>query len=42
MQRYGRIDGLVNNAGGLELHSGFPSMGEVQWLDAFQLTRSRT
>ena len=42
MQRYGRIDGLVNNAGGLQLHSGFLGIGEDQWLDAFQLTRSRT
>jgi NAD(P)-dependent dehydrogenase (short-subunit alcohol dehydrogenase family) len=37
MQRYGRIDGLVNNAGGLQLHSGFLSIGEDHWLDAFQL-----
>jgi NAD(P)-dependent dehydrogenase (short-subunit alcohol dehydrogenase family) len=37
MQRYGRIDGLVNNAGGLQLHSGFLGIGEDQWLDAFQL-----
>jgi NAD(P)-dependent dehydrogenase (short-subunit alcohol dehydrogenase family) len=26
--RYGRIDGLVNNAGGLQLHSGFLGIGE--------------
>src|SRR5260370_36353577 len=32
MQRYGRIDGLVNNAGGLQLHSGFLGIGEDQWL----------
>jgi NAD(P)-dependent dehydrogenase (short-subunit alcohol dehydrogenase family) len=37
MQRYGRIDGLVNNAGGLQLHSGFLDISEQQWLDAFQL-----
>src|SRR5207237_9296902 len=37
MQRYGRVDGLVNNAGGLQLHSGFLGIGEDQWLDAFQL-----
>ena len=37
MERYGRIDGLVNNAGGLRLHSGFLAISEEQWLDAFQL-----
>src|SRR3954466_9790538 len=37
VKRYGRIDGLVNNAGGLPLHSGFLGIGEDQWLDAFQL-----
>src|SRR6478752_4629466 len=37
MQRYGRIDGLVNNAGGLQLHGGFLDISEQQWLDAFQL-----
>jgi NAD(P)-dependent dehydrogenase (short-subunit alcohol dehydrogenase family) len=37
VQRYGRIDGLVNNAGGLQLHSGFLGISEQQWLDAFQL-----
>src|ERR1700716_182669 len=37
MQRYGQIDGLVNNAGGLQLHSGFLAITEEQWLDAFQL-----
>jgi NAD(P)-dependent dehydrogenase (short-subunit alcohol dehydrogenase family) len=37
VQRYGRIDGLVNNAGGLQLHSGFLGITEQQWLDAFQL-----
>jgi NAD(P)-dependent dehydrogenase (short-subunit alcohol dehydrogenase family) len=37
LERYGRIDGLVNNAGGLQLHSGFLSITEEQWLDAFQL-----
>jgi NAD(P)-dependent dehydrogenase (short-subunit alcohol dehydrogenase family) len=37
LQRYGRIDGLVNNAGGLQLHSGFLSITEQQWLDTFQL-----
>src|SRR2546428_9345824 len=36
MTRYGRIDGLVNNAGGLQLHSGFLGIGEDEWLDAFQ------
>jgi NAD(P)-dependent dehydrogenase (short-subunit alcohol dehydrogenase family) len=35
--RYGRIDGLVNNAGGLQLHSGFLGITEREWLDAFQL-----
>ena len=35
--RYGRIDGLVNNAGGLQLHSGFLDISEEQWLAAFQL-----
>src|SRR5881409_4115144 len=35
--RYGRIDGLVNNAGGLRLHSGFLAITEEQWLDTFQL-----
>jgi NAD(P)-dependent dehydrogenase (short-subunit alcohol dehydrogenase family) len=37
MERYGRIDGLVNNAGGLQLHTGFLGITEEQWLDAFQL-----
>jgi len=37
LKRYGRIDGLVNNAGGLQLHSGFLGITEEQWLDAFQL-----
>jgi len=37
MERYGRIDGLVNNARGLRLHSGFLGITEQQWLDAFQL-----
>ncbi|HUE28489.1 MAG TPA: SDR family NAD(P)-dependent oxidoreductase, partial [Solirubrobacteraceae bacterium] len=37
MERYGRIDGLVNNAGGLQLHTGFLDVTEEQWLDAFQL-----
>jgi NAD(P)-dependent dehydrogenase (short-subunit alcohol dehydrogenase family) len=37
MKRYDRIDGLVNNAGGLQLHSGFLGITEAQWLDTFQL-----
>jgi NAD(P)-dependent dehydrogenase (short-subunit alcohol dehydrogenase family) len=37
MERYSRIDGLVNNAGGLQLHTGFLGITEEQWLDAFQL-----
>jgi NAD(P)-dependent dehydrogenase (short-subunit alcohol dehydrogenase family) len=37
MERYERIDGLVNNAGGLQLHSGFLGITEAQWLDTFQL-----
>jgi NAD(P)-dependent dehydrogenase (short-subunit alcohol dehydrogenase family) len=37
VKRYGRIDGLVNNAGGLQLHSGFLEITEQQWLDSFQL-----
>ncbi|MFG1704238.1 SDR family NAD(P)-dependent oxidoreductase [Nonomuraea sp. M3C6] len=37
MERYGRIDGLVNNAGGLHLRDGFLSITEEQWLDIFQL-----
>jgi NAD(P)-dependent dehydrogenase (short-subunit alcohol dehydrogenase family) len=37
MERYGRLDGLANNAGGLQLHSGFLGITEEQWLDAFQL-----
>src|SRR3954451_21787432 len=32
MERYGRIDGLVNNAGGLLLHGGFLAISEDQWL----------
>ncbi|MET7394137.1 SDR family oxidoreductase [Dactylosporangium sp. NPDC005572] len=37
VERYGRIDGLVNNAGGLHLREGFLSITEEQWLAAFQL-----
>ena len=37
MERYDRLDGLVNNAGGLQLHTGFLGITEEQWLDAFQL-----
>jgi NAD(P)-dependent dehydrogenase (short-subunit alcohol dehydrogenase family) len=37
LTRYDRIDGLVNNAGGLQLHSGFLEITEQQWLDSFQL-----
>lgn len=37
MKRYGRIHGLVNNAGGLQLHSGFLGITEEQWLDTFQV-----
>jgi NAD(P)-dependent dehydrogenase (short-subunit alcohol dehydrogenase family) len=37
LKRYGRIDGLVNNAGGLQLHGGFLDITEAQWLDSFQL-----
>jgi NAD(P)-dependent dehydrogenase (short-subunit alcohol dehydrogenase family) len=37
VKRYGRLDGLVNNAGGLQLHSGFLGITEAEWLDAFQL-----
>jgi NAD(P)-dependent dehydrogenase (short-subunit alcohol dehydrogenase family) len=37
LKRYDRIDGLVNNAGGLQLHAGFLDITEQQWLDSFQL-----
>jgi NAD(P)-dependent dehydrogenase (short-subunit alcohol dehydrogenase family) len=37
LDRYGRIDALVNNAGGLRLREGFLSITEDQWLDIFQL-----
>jgi len=37
VKRYGRIDALVNNAGGLRLHTGFLAITESHWLDAFQL-----
>ncbi len=37
VKRYGRIDGLVNNAGGLRLHTGFLGISEQEWIDAFQL-----
>src|SRR2546427_10610166 len=30
--RYGRIDGLVNNARGLPLHSGLLAHSQQQWL----------
>src|SRR5260370_35112025 len=36
LERYGRVDGLVNNAGGLRLHSGFLGIPEEQWLHARQ------
>src|SRR3954453_16772678 len=37
VKRYGRIDGLVNNAGGLRLHSGFLGITEEECVGAFQL-----
>lgn len=35
--RHGRLDGLVNNAGGLDLRSGFLDITEEHWLDMFDL-----
>ncbi|KUJ35863.1 short-subunit dehydrogenase [Streptomyces sp. 3212.3] len=37
VERYGRIDGLVNNAGAVDLRRGFLDVAEEQWLAAFQL-----
>ncbi|MEV5542364.1 SDR family oxidoreductase [Saccharopolyspora shandongensis] len=37
LERHGRLDGLVNNAGGLDLRSGFLDITEEQWLDMFDL-----
>lgn len=37
LERYGRVDGLVNNAGGVDLRPGFLDVSEEQWLNAFQL-----
>ncbi|MCM3812177.1 SDR family oxidoreductase [Streptomyces sp. DR7-3] len=37
LERHGRIDALVNNAGGLKLRSGFLDVDEAGWLHTFQL-----
>ncbi len=37
LERYGRIDALVNNAGGLSLREGYLAITEEQWLETFQL-----
>jgi NAD(P)-dependent dehydrogenase (short-subunit alcohol dehydrogenase family) len=35
--RLGRLDGLVNNVGGLQLHAGFLDITDEQWLHSFIL-----
>jgi NAD(P)-dependent dehydrogenase (short-subunit alcohol dehydrogenase family) len=37
LERYGRIDGLVNNAGGLHVRTGFLDTTDEQWLATFDL-----
>ncbi|GIH72594.1 SDR family NAD(P)-dependent oxidoreductase [Sphaerimonospora thailandensis] len=37
LERYGRIDGLVNNVGGLRSHSGFLEVTDTQWKATFDL-----
>jgi NAD(P)-dependent dehydrogenase (short-subunit alcohol dehydrogenase family) len=36
-RRYGRLDGLVNNVGGLRSHSGFLDVTDEDWTAAFDL-----
>lgn len=37
LDRHGRLDGLVNNAGGLVSHTGFLEFGDEQWHTTFEL-----
>ncbi|MFD4232054.1 SDR family NAD(P)-dependent oxidoreductase [Streptomyces sp. NPDC058545] len=37
LERYGRIDAPVNNAGGLQARSGFLDLTDDQWLATFDL-----
>ncbi|MFD3584550.1 SDR family NAD(P)-dependent oxidoreductase [Streptomyces sp. NPDC058683] len=37
IERHGRIDALVNNAGGLQARTGFLDITDEQWLAAFDL-----
>ena len=36
-ERHGRLDGLVNNAGGVESRTGFLDVTDEQWRAAFEL-----
>jgi NAD(P)-dependent dehydrogenase (short-subunit alcohol dehydrogenase family) len=37
LERHGRLDGLVNNAGGLDVRSGFLDVTDDGWLATFEL-----
>ncbi|MCI2416257.1 SDR family oxidoreductase [Saccharopolyspora sp. K220] len=37
LQRHGRLDGLVNNVGGLQSHTGFLDVTDEQWTRTFEL-----
>lgn len=37
LERYGRIDGLVNNVGGLQSHNGFLEVTDADWKATFDL-----
>ncbi|TYB49720.1 SDR family NAD(P)-dependent oxidoreductase [Actinomadura chibensis] len=37
IERYGRLDGLVNNAGGVTTRSGFLDVTDADWRDTFEL-----
>lgn len=37
LRQHGRLDGLVNTVGGLDVRSGFLDVTDEQWLDTFEL-----